>query len=180
MILLTESKTRVNDRWMHDSSIACQRPDQAVIHPLIESGPNDLQSRYQAAFYDHVAFDIATESVFHYPYAYVSEKTLRALACKRLFVVVGAAGTVKLLEEHGFDTFTDWVDHSYDNISCPVTRFRTVQQEILRLIDISINDFREFYVNNAARFEHNFRHLQGLRSRECQALESRLRQIDRK
>lgn len=177
MILFTESRTRVNDRWITDSTISCQRPDRVVTHPLVTSGPNDIQSRYQAVFYDKIAFDIATETVFHYPYPYVSEKTLRPLACKRLFVVVGAPGTIQLLDQHGFDTFPEWINHEYDHEQCPVRRFQIVVKEILRLIDKPLTDFKEFYVANAHRFEHNFQNLQTLRGRECQLLKLKLHQI---
>lgn len=177
MILLTEHRTRINDRWILDGSIPCKPPAHAVQHPLIAGGPN--QTRFQADFYACVAFDIVTETVYHYPYAYVSEKSLRALACKRLFVILGAPGTLNLLQHKGFDIFSDFVDSNYDSLHCPIQRFHAVVQEIQRLVDTPLDKFKDFYLNNAERFEQNFLQLQTLRRHECRELEARLNQTDR-
>lgn len=67
----------------------------------------------------------------------------------------------------------------YDSLHCPIQRFHAVVQEIQRLVDTPLDKFKDFYLNNAERFEQNFLRLQTLRRHECRELEARLNQTDR-
>lgn len=174
MILLTDPPTRSNDRWIIDGSIPCEPPDHDIQHPLIIS--ESMQTRYQTDFYSRIAFDIVSETVYHYPYPCVSEKSLRALSCQRLFVIQGAPGVLNLLNQKGFDIFPDFINIEYDSITCPMQRFHALVQEIHRLIDTPLHVFKTFYQDNAQRFENNFQRLRTLRQQECIELESRLSQ----
>lgn len=174
MILLPETQTRINDRWITDGSIPCEPPDRDIQHPLI--GNTSRQTRTQADFYSRIAFDIVSETVYNYPYPYVSEKSLRPLTCKRLFVIQGAPGVLNLLYQKGFDIFPDFINIEYDSITCPVRRFHVLVQEIQRLIDTPLHVFKTFYKDNAERFESNAQRIRTLRQRECDELKSRLSQ----
>lgn len=177
MILNPEKSTRVNDRFVSDESIICVAPPANVSHPIVDSPPNSKDSRFQAHFYKKIALDIVTETVFKYPYPYISEKTLRPIACKRMFIVVGPAHLLKLLHIKGFQTFGDFLDESYDDIICPTTRFHAVTKSIKNFIDRPLDEIKEFYLINQKRFDHNFQTLRNLRSKELVALKSRIKQM---
>ena len=64
--------TRVNDLFVSAPDIDASIPTSNVSNPLITSGPNSKDTRFQADFYKHIACDIVVETVFDYPYPYVS------------------------------------------------------------------------------------------------------------
>jgi hypothetical protein len=140
--------------------------------------PNSIDTRYQASFYKKIALDIVTESVFDYPYPYVSEKTLRPIACKRMFIIMGPKHILKLLHDKGFETFSDFLDESYDDISCPMERFGKIIQTTKEFIKQPLDDIKDFYLKNHQRFEHNFQVLSDIRSKECSALELRMKKME--
>lgn len=174
MILLPETQTRVNDLFITDDSIKCTVPSTKIVHPLITGGANDRASRYQADFYKKIALDIVTETVFDYPYPYISEKTLRPIACKRMFIILGPPHILKLLHSKGFETFDDFIDESYDNITCATERFHQVVKTIQSFFDIPLDDIKNFYKTNQKRFDHNFQILTHLRDQEHSHLERQL------
>ncbi|MEK9696490.1 MAG: hypothetical protein VW270_12035 [Candidatus Poseidoniales archaeon] len=164
-------KTRINDHWVTDDSINATPPAcKNFKHPMITGEPNDFDTRYQADFYKYIAVDIVVETVINYPYAYVSEKTLRSFACKRMFIVLGAAGTLELLHSKGFYTFNDFIDESYDQIKDPMQRFKAVEKEIKRLCDLPLEDIKSYMEKNYEKFDHNFKTLCNLQQVELQQI----------
>jgi hypothetical protein len=176
MILKPETLTRINDKFILDESISCSVPETRITHPLIQGSPNSNNSRFQASFYDQIAMDIVTETVFHYPYPYISEKTLRPIACKRMFIVLGAADTLKLLHSKGFLTFPDFIDESYDSIQYPIQRFHQTVRSIRHFLDRPLKEIQAFYEQNQQRFQQNFDLLKNLRQKECEELNRYLNQ----
>ena len=69
---------------------------------------------------------IVTESRFHTALPNFSEKTLRVLYTGRPFLLLAPAGTLKLLHQLGFKTFSQHWDESYDDITDPTERFQKV------------------------------------------------------
>jgi hypothetical protein len=178
MILVPEYSTRVNDKFILDESINCTIPQFSISHPLIQGLPNSIDTRYQASFYKKIAIDIVTESVFDYPYPYVSEKTLRPIACKRMFIIMGPKNILKLLHDKGFETFSDFLDESYDDISCPMERFKKIIQTTKEFIRRPLDDIKDYYIQNQKRFDHNFQVLSNIRSQELIALELRIKKME--
>lgn len=178
MILLPEIPTRVNDHFITDESISCAVPDAPIRHPLITGESNSIDSKYQADFYKKIAVDIVVETVFNYPYPYISEKTLRPMACKRMFIVLGAPHILKLLHSKGFETFPDFINESYDDIVCATDRFHRVVAAIKTFVDTPLDDIKAFYKENQKRFDHNFQILTSLREQERQELEHRLANLE--
>ena len=177
MILVPEKSTRVNDRFVFNNTINCVIPSTNISHPIIQGLPNDKSFRFQASFYKKIALDIVTETVFHYPYPYISEKTLRPIGCKRMFIILGPANLLKLLQAKGFSTFNDFLDESYDSITCPTQRFHSVVKSIKNYMERPLTEIKDFYIKNQQRFDNNFQILQELRSEELATLKSRLEHI---
>jgi hypothetical protein len=169
-IIKLSPATRVNDLFVVDSSVDATEPTESVYHPLITAGPNDQDTRFQANFYQHVACDIVVETVFNYPYPYISEKTLRAFACKRMLIVLGPVGVLKLLRSKGFQTFNDIIDESYDHISDPIERLHAVVSEIKKFCNTPLDTIKTYMQGNADKFEHNFLTLKNLQQLELQQI----------
>lgn len=156
--IYTNPPTAINDRLkinneLFDFTIS----NESYVDPLIVGTSNDYTIQYD--FYRHIGIDIVTETVFDYPCPFISEKTFRPISCKRPFIIVGAAHTLKLLQSLGFKTFSSIVNESYDNILDPEKRLVTVVKEInnfvKRPISSIINDVREC----KEILDYNFKHL---------------------
>lgn len=166
-LLLASPKTRINDSYNYDERINVSSEGIiAYTHPMINSGPNEDATHYQADFYKHIAVDISVESVLDYRYGYVTEKSLRAFASKRMLLVVGAAGTLAVLRSKGFDVFDDFFYNEYDTIENTNDRFCMVADEIIRICNLKTSDIVDWMNQNKHRIEQNFKVLQELQQTE--------------
>ena len=113
---------------------------------------------YQADFYKNFGLDIVTETVFDYPYPFITEKTLRPITSKRPFIVVGAVGTLNLLRKKGFRTFNQILDESYDDIINPSDRFDSVTASIKNFVTQPLDKIKNDVISISDVLEHNFQH----------------------
>jgi hypothetical protein len=161
--------SRINEVWV-SVDIDSRPADKSFTHPIIQGKSNSFNHRYQAQFYQHIALDIVTESVYNYPYPFVSEKTLRPIACKRLFIVVGAPGILQLLRDKNFVTFGDIIDESYDLETDHVLRWKKLEQAILNFVNQPLETIRNIVSDKSSVLEHNYQTLIHLEQTELKAL----------
>jgi len=145
--LSTTPFTRINDSWKFDSimSLLCkiEEPQGIIKNEAIEKiawrgkGGGNF---YDCPWYRNVFADIVTETVYHEPYPFVSEKTIRPIVNYRPFVTLAAPGTLKMLRDFGFKTFGDFWDESYDNEQDPNARFHMVCQQISWISSWSVEE----------------------------------------
>jgi hypothetical protein len=76
--------------------------------------------------------EIVSETQYHYLGDF-TEKIWRCLAFGKPFMLLSGAGSMQLLRDHGFRTFSPWIDESYDTMTQPMDRIRAIQKEIDRL-----------------------------------------------
>lgn len=70
-----------------------------------------------------------------------SEKTFRAIMQGHPIILIGAANSINMLRELGFDMYDDIIDHSYDNIHyCPYTRQLKAFECIDKIASYSLNE----------------------------------------
>lgn len=169
-IIQLSPRTRVNDLFVCSPEIDAAPPLVSTQHWLITGGPNDKDTRFQADFYRQIACDIVVETVFDYPYPYISEKTLRSFACKRMLIVLGPVGVLKLLRSKGFETFDDIIDENYDLINDPVERFFAVVNEVNKFCNLPLDTIKLYMKTNIKKFDHNFLILQNLHDIELQQI----------
>ena len=150
---------RANDRWA-DTSVDLFTPSDAPYwDPLIDSNGLEgscLCNHDQFKFYKHIAVDIVTESVYNYPYPCVTEKTLRPIANKRMFILVAPCHTLKLLHEKGFQTFSDVIDERYDLEPDPVQRWHMVCQSIQNFVVKPVDEIRNILEQHRLILENNY------------------------
>lgn len=130
-----------------------------VLHDIISNaipGPRNDSSMYQADFYKYFGLDIVTETVFDYPYPFITEKTMRPITSKRPFIILGASGTLALLKSKGFKTFDTIIDESYDSIADHSDRFDSVTASIKEFVTQPIEKIRADVESISSILEHNF------------------------
>ena len=86
---------------------------------------------------------------------YLTEKVYKPLRAGQLFLVQGPPGTIQYLRSIGFDTFDDFIDHSYDTIQDWQERSDAVVAELDRIYP----DIEQFYFVSKSRRMYNQHHL---------------------
>ena len=167
--ITTIPRCGVNEQWI-TNEIGYSLIPSKIQHPLIEGEANSIGTRYQASFYSKIAIDIVTETVYNYKYPFISEKTLRPIACKRLFIVVGAPGTLSLLHSKGFQTFPDVIDESYDLINDPIKRWRALECTIGNFLSLPLDKIKDILRDKTEILDQNFKTLQQLMDAEIREL----------
>jgi hypothetical protein len=175
--IYTTPFTRINEHWISDNSINGS-PSDPYKDPLIKNKANYYKENnildLQASWYKHIAIDIVTETVYNYPYPQTTEKILRPLLCKRMFIIVGAQNTLAWLQSKGFKTFSPFINEEYDNIQDPKNRIIAITSEIKRLCNIPIATIQDTILEHSDVLEHNFNLLQNLEKIEFQQIEKDL------
>ena len=76
--------------------------------------------------YQHSFLEIISSTSFSEPTNSISEKNWHQIYSRNIPLVLGCKGTIKMMEDMGFDMFTDIVDQSYDSIENPYERLKAV------------------------------------------------------
>jgi hypothetical protein len=75
---------------------------------------------------------------------------------KKPFVLGAPPYTLKLLKEHGFKTFSDFWDESYDSITVHEERLLKIFEVIDFINSKSIEELQEMYIQMKPILEHNY------------------------
>ena len=106
-------------------------------------------------FYRFYAVDIVTETNFHYPAQFLTEKTFRPLLQETPFIMFGPANTMAYLRQWGFETFGDIWDESYDSISDPQDRFVACCQVMQDVVEWPLEKWKNIYKKIYHKLNHN-------------------------
>lgn len=85
----------------------------------------------------------------------LTEKTCRCLWTKKPFFLVGEPGMLKFLNDLGLRTFNGIFDESYDNESNLYRRIEMIQNEMLRLSQMSADNQDKMFEQLRPILEHN-------------------------
>lgn len=115
-------------------------------NPLLKVSCNDMEMFFQqndtlasaSADYDQndystCAIEVVLETVFDDQRHHLTEKTLRAIACGKPFILAATPGSLNHLKDHGFETFDPWINEQYDTVQCPRQRLEMITQEMQRI-----------------------------------------------
>lgn len=116
-------------------------------------------------------FEIVSETHFtDETCLYITEKTLWAIVSLQPFIIVGSPFTLRYLKELGFQTFSPFINESYDDEPNPTARLELIISEIDRLCSMSENEIHNLYSELWPRLLHNY-HLYFSKSKEIAAQE---------
>lgn len=86
----------------------------------------------------------------------LSEKTFRTILNHSPFIILARKGTLKLLRQLGYKTFSPYIDESYDDEPNDQKRCLLVANEVKRLCELNKSQLEEFLVGCRSIVEHNF------------------------
>jgi hypothetical protein len=110
---------------------------------------------YNSNDYQQCGMEIVLETLFDDTRWYLTEKTLRPIACGKPFVLMGTAGSLEYLKRYGFETFGDLIDESYDNIENSIDRMNAVIAEMTRITLLDQHNKQQLWQKLHERAQHN-------------------------
>ena len=146
-----------NPHRVNEDTFNSSRQEEIIQLSSITTGPyqDSLLTGEISDFYHRFAVDIVTETLFHVPHVFISEKTLRPLLLRSPFVVFGAPGVLKVLRRYGFCTFNDFWDESYDDIADPHLRFLACCRIVKQLADLELDCLLDMRNSMSAVLDYN-------------------------
>lgn len=125
------------------------------IAPVKYYGKNmSLSQIVPISIYNQTAFSVVAETNFNKNYVFHTEKIVKPILARRLFLVFGGRYYLKNLHRLGFKTFSDILDESYDNEPDYQTRGKMICDQINYLLEQD-----QETILNAIKpiVEHNYR-----------------------
>lgn len=158
VFLTTSPKTGINEYWKHSKYLTDIFNSTESIKPIKHESIvpyTEYSSWSKCNWYKNFFVDVVTETVFNYPYAYISEKIMRSILIGRPFILFGAPNTLTWLKELGFKTFSDFWDESYDLDPDPNSRFEKLCNLLLTIDSWSIDHCRSMLKSMTHLIQHN-------------------------
>lgn len=83
--------------------------------------------------YNRTAYSLVCETNFDNEFVFMTEKTVKPILARRLFIILGNQYHLAALRRLGFKTFDSIIDESYDNIADPIERHTAAMIQLKRL-----------------------------------------------
>jgi hypothetical protein len=164
MFLTTSPPTRINDRVSWNNNL---RQSYNKYHNKFYNQTNCTQTvdAYVGSceVEDHILKSflyVVTETVFDYPYSFITEKTFKAFLNKRPFIILGPSGTITQIKKLGFKTFDTIFDESYDEIVDPSVRLTNIVKIIKTVSGLSLEEIKKIMleIQPILDFNHDYYH----------------------
>jgi hypothetical protein len=88
--------------------------------------------------------------------AFPTEKTYKALSCRRPFIIFSTPQFLKEFKELGYETFHPYINESYDEIEDDKTRLMAIADEVERISKLSSEEFDVLLKNCEPIAKRNF------------------------
>ena len=102
-------------------------------------------ANYVADDYAKCGIEIVLETLFDDDRWHLTEKTLRPIAVGKPFILMATPGSLRYLQNYGFETFDGLIDESYDSITDSVERLQAVVAEMQRIANLSSSARKDLY-----------------------------------
>lgn len=159
---------------MHDpelSSLLNQYENQIVNLPPLYLDTDELVNN-RALFekeslflYENSLVSIVSETTFYHGAGlnearFLSEKIFKPIAVGHPFIFVTVPKSLELLRRLGYQTFSPFIDESYDHEFDDCTRMKKILKEIERISNFTADEANQFCKNVKAICDHNQKLLQ--------------------
>ena len=111
-------------------------------------------------YYKNIFCDVVTESRFAQPTPNYSEKVQQPMWYRKPFVLLAPPGTLKYLHDHGYKTFNDFWDESYDDCTNHEERLYKIFDIITYIESKTITELRDIYRDMKPILDHNRKHVE--------------------
>ncbi len=108
------------------------------ILPVNHSLPQ-ASADYNSQDYKSTQIEVVLETLFDDHRLHLTEKCLRPIACGKPFLLAAPVGSLQFLREYGFQTFSPWINETYDKIQDPADRLQAIIDEMQRITQLPSN-----------------------------------------
>lgn len=130
----------------------CQRISGQIPLPAIDNTVEFTQT--DVNFYLDSYLGIVTDTFFDTG-VFLSEKVFNAINYQQLFFYIGHQGSIKYLQQQGYQTFDDIIDTSYDAIVEPGARLVAARQSLINFLSQSQDAIQKAYEKSIPAIQHN-------------------------
>jgi hypothetical protein len=148
----------------HYSEHVFANKDFEPLHPetLVKIDNNYYSSNssggYEPADFNHSAVSVVLETEFDNQKIHLTEKILRPIACSHPFVLAAGPGSLEYLRSYGFETFSPWIDESYDTETDSLTRLNKIIKAMKKISELPADEFDNFCVETKRIAQRNQEH----------------------
>ena len=100
-------------------------------------------------------FSLVTETGFPEPFQFATEKIFIPILHFHPFIVYGSHGTLSMLKDLGFKTFSPFIDESYDEEESSFKRMQKITSEVKRICSMNQDKMHEWYYEMQDILIHN-------------------------
>ena len=101
-------------------------------------------------------FSVVTETEMTNDVFFITEKSFHPMVNMHPFLMMGSCGTLAYLKKHGYETFPEFFDESYDSEPDQVKRIMMVLDELEKVCNhYSLNYLRKLYYRAWPKLVHN-------------------------
>lgn len=86
---------------------------------------------------------------------FLTEKTFKPIKYGQPFVILGTSGSLELLKEQGYKTFSPWIDESYDQEQDVRLRWYAVIEIVRKIARMSLEDLHKQHIEMTSIILHN-------------------------
>ena len=128
-----------------------------TITPIVYQGRSMSMSQVvPISVYNQTAYTLVTETNYADHYVFFTEKIVKPILARRLFVVLGGRYYLRTLQELGFQTFSSVIDETYDTVEDYQQRARLLGEQVKYLI---AQDQQAVLDQIRPILEHNYQHM---------------------
>jgi hypothetical protein len=102
-------------------------------------------------YYEDSYFSVVSETTFYSTdltqnSRFVTEKTFKAIMMNHPFIIVSLPGSLEVLKDLGYKTFSPWINESYDQEKNDLERMLMIVDEIKRLSNLPADELEAFLI----------------------------------
>ena len=102
--------------------------------------------------------NVVTETEFWNTKQHLTEKIFKPIVAKQPFILVGCANNLAYLKQHGFKTFSQWWDESYDAIEDPIERLSAITKLLEDICGNDLDQLTTMLLEMESVLEYNYNH----------------------
>lgn len=134
--LQDRSRSLTDSGWINASQCSVPSDVKNTVSIINHKGQSaSLSQIIPDTVYNQTAYSIVAETNYSNHYSFYTEKVVKPILAKRLFIVFSGQHYLSNLRQLGFKTFNDIIDESYDTVADPVSRFNLALAQVDYLLD---------------------------------------------
>lgn len=145
--------------WEDDGLVLPNHNFNWTVTPVQYHGYNmSLSQIVPISIYNQTAYSIVAETNNDNNYSFFTEKIVKPILARRLFIAAGGQYYLRNLRSLGFKTFDGIIDESYDTVADPAQRATLINEQIAYLIS---QDQQTVLAKAKPIVDHNYRVILG-------------------